>query len=62
MSAKCINKNICVNWKELNRRLSHYISGDDLRQYFGQNFNKHIVKYGDLENYKSIYHLLPKDR
>jgi hypothetical protein len=62
MSAKCINKNICVNRKELNRRLSHYISDDDLKQYFGQNFNKHIVKYGDLDNYKSIYHLLPKDK
>jgi hypothetical protein len=43
----------------IKQRLENYISSDDLLKYFGEMINDKIVKYSDLDNYKTIEQLLP---
>jgi len=43
----------------IKQRLENYISSDDLLKYFGKMINDKIVKYSDLDNYKTIEQLLP---
>lgn len=58
MSQVCL-ENICVPRTELNQRLKKYISDDDLINYFGQDFQRKIVRYSELSKYQTIEQLLP---
>ena len=51
-----------IDMEEVVNDISEYISDDDLRRYFGQSFDKKILKYSELDNYSSIDKLLPKSR
>ena len=50
---KLINKN------DIRDDISELISDDDIIEYFGEHFKKKIVKYSDLDEYKTIDDLLP---
>lgn len=47
-----------LNKAEVNDDIPEMISDGDIRGYFGQKANSKILKYGELEKYKSIDQLL----
>lgn len=51
-----------LNKVEINEDIPELISDADIRGYFGQKFNSKILKYGELEKYKSIDQLLRGDK
>ncbi len=60
MNKVCVS-NVCINKKELQKRLQQYISNIDLMKYFGEDFQKNILTYSELSNYSNIEQLLPHD-
>lgn len=58
--SKGFNKSIDLN--EVKNRLGHSLSDADLRAYLGDDIDKHIIKYSELNNYNSIEELLPNNR
>jgi hypothetical protein len=50
------NETIDVN--DINKRLSQFISSDDIARYLGTDGLNKIVKYGNLDDYKNIEELL----
>ena len=48
--------------EEINDDLKEYVSDQDLRDYFGDSFDRRILKYSELSNYPTINDLLPKKK
>jgi hypothetical protein len=48
-----------INKKKLKEKMKLYTSDDELVHYIGKNYKKFIIKYSDIEDYKSINQLLP---
>ena len=45
----------------INENLEEFTSDRDFVTYFGKRIRSHIIKYSDLQNYKTITNLLPRD-
>ena len=54
--------NIKPNIPFIRKKMKECISDDDLRYYFGNEVDKYIIKYSDLQNYHLIEQLLPKKK
>lgn len=48
-----------ISKRQLNKKMKIYTSNDDITRYFGQGYDKDIIKYSELSNYKNIDQLLP---
>jgi hypothetical protein len=57
---KLNNANEDIN--KIKERMATNIGDDDLKRYFGESINDHIIKYSDLVKYKNIEELLPSHR
>lgn len=53
---------IKVSKKEIKQRMKEYISSTDLKFYFGEGFENHIMTYSELQNYSSMAQLLPRNK
>lgn len=51
-----------INKPAIKKQMKEYTSDSQLRKYFGAGFEKDIIKYSDIENYKTIDKLLPKKK
>ena len=51
-----------INKPEIKRQMKEYTSDSQLRELFGAGFSKDIIKYSDIEKYKTIDQLLPKKK
>lgn len=47
---------------QLKKKMKEYTSDSQLEKFFGPGFNKDIIKYSDIEDYKTIDQLLPGKR
>lgn len=54
--------NKSIDLAEIKSRLGYSLSDADLRAYLGDDVDKHIIKYAELGNYRTIEDLLPSDR
>ncbi len=54
--------NVKVTKKVIKERMKQYISSTDLKKYFGEGFEDHILAYSELQNYTSMYQLLPRNK
>lgn len=54
------NKSVDLN--EVRSRLNQSLTDADLRGYLGEDVDKHIIKYSELNNYRTIDELLPYNR
>lgn len=60
MSNNFILSNPDIDKDEIRYRIINMISDDDIKKYLGGEGHKNIIKYSDLDNYKTIDKLLPK--
>lgn len=60
MSNNYIINNPEINKDEIRYRITNMISDEDIKRYLGIEGHKNIIKYSDLDNYKSIDKFLPK--
>jgi len=51
-----------LNISEINNKIEEPLTDSDLIYFLGKNVKDNIIKFSDLENYKSIEKLLPTDR
>lgn len=47
--------------KYIEDNVEEFTSDTDFVNYFGKQIRKHVIKYSDLKNYKTITQLLPRD-
>jgi hypothetical protein len=60
MSNNYIINNPDIDRDEIRHRIMNMISDEDIKRYLGVEGHKNIIKYSELDNYKSIDKFLPK--
>jgi hypothetical protein len=51
-----------INKRLLQKQMKEYTSDSQIENFFGSGFSKNILKYSDIEDYKTIDQLLPSKR